>query len=321
MRNRPESSTRACESNQMTPEEVRRRDARALKEAMDAVANPTRVDASSTRARAMGDDDTGGDASSPSMAASASASATTTTVNETASSPTMDEMGAMTTVSSTPVPAPVVSTSTLMRPVPEGAIVVSSASELPNENGTKRPMVTVTDEEVANLEAYLRSGFGLVHEDGRDGDGRRVLVVNATRVPGWAGSADRDAALRLITKALTRAGAEGEYVVVVYFGDDDRTKGVVPSHTLGWLREMHDGLERETRKNVTKIIFVNASWFASTLISWSMTFASSKAREKFVWVSSLHAMEKESGFHVSAAMCGEAFLRSVGFAATPEASS
>lgn len=304
----------------MTPEEVRRRDARALKEAMDAVANPTRVDASSARAGAMDDDDTDGDASSLSTAPSAT---TTTTVNETASSPTTDETVAMTTIDSTPVPAPVsTSTSTSMRPVPEGAIVVSSASELPNENGTKRPMVTVTDEEVANLEAYLRSGFGLVHEDGRDGDGRRVLVVNATRVPGWAGSADRDAALRLITKALTRAGAEGEYVVVVYFGDDDRTKGVVPSHTLGWLREMHDGLERETRKNVTKIVFVNASWFASTLISWSMTFASSKAREKFVWVSSLHAMEKESGFHVSAAMCGEAFLRSVGFAAAPpEASS
>ena len=304
----------------MTPEEVRRRDARALKEAMDAVANPTRVDASSARAGAMDDDDTDGDASSLSTAPSAT---TTTTVNETASSPTTDETVAMTTIDSTPVPAPVsTSTSTSTRPVPEGAIVVSSASELPNENGTKRPMGTVTDEEVANLEAYLRSGFGLVHEDGRDGDGRRVLVVNATRVPGWAGSADRDAALRLITKALTRAGAEGEYVVVVYFGDDDRTKGVVPSHTLGWLREMHDGLERETRKNVTKIVFVNASWFASTLISWSMTFASSKAREKFVWVSSLHAMEKESGFHVSAAMCGEAFLRSVGFAAAPpEASS
>lgn len=306
----------------MTPEEVRRRDARALKEAMDAVANPTRVDASSTRAGAMGDDDADGDASSLSTAPSASAT-TTQTVNETASSPpTTDETTAMTTIDSTPpVPAPVVSTSTSMRPVPEGAIVVSSASELPNENGTKRPMVTVTDEEVANLEAYLRSGFGLVHEDGRDGDGRRVLVVNATRVPGWAGSAERDAALIRITKALTRAGAEGEYVVVVYFGDDDRKKGVVPSHTLGWLREMHDGLERETRKNVTKIVFVNASWFASTLISWSMTFASSKAREKFVWVSSLQAMEKESGFHVSAAMCGEAFLRSVGFAAPPEASS
>ena len=131
------------------------------------------------------------------------------------STPTTDEASPVSTIArveSTVPPA------TTMRPVPEGAIVVSSPSELPNENGTKRPMVTVTDEEVANLEAYLQSGFGLVHDDGRDGDGRRVLVVNATRVPGWAGSADRDAALRLITKALTRAGAEGEAGRLAHLG-------------------------------------------------------------------------------------------------------
>ena len=298
-----------------TPEEARRRrdaDAQALRAAMDAVANPTRVDASTPTPAKVQDDE---EDAAPSKAPLASSTTANTPPDST---PTTDEASPASTIARVESTVPAATT---MRPVPEGAIVVSSPSELPNENGTKRPMVTVTDEEVANLEAYLQSGFGLVHDDGRDGDGRRVLVVNATRVPGWAGSADRDAALRLITKALTRAGAEGEYVLVVYFGDDDRTKGVVPSHTLGWLRDMHEGLERETRKNVTRIVFVNASWFTGALISWTMTFTSSKTREKFVWVNSLHTMEKESGFFVNPAMCGEAFLRSVRYAPQTEASS
>ena len=298
-----------------TPEEARRRrdaDAQALRAAMDAVANPTRVDASTPTPAKVQDDE---EDAAPSKAPLASSTTANTPPDST---PTTDEASPASTIAPSGTGLIVVAAGTVDS---TRAIVVSSPSELPNENGTKRPMVTVTDEEVANLEAYLQSGFGLVHDDGRDGDGRRVLVVNATRVPGWAGSADRDAALRLITKALTRAGAEGEYVLVVYFGDDDRTKGVVPSHTLGWLRDMHEGLERETRKNVTRIVFVNASWFTGALISWTMTFTSSKTREKFVWVNSLHTMEKESGFFVNPAMCGEAFLRSVRYAPQTEASS
>lgn len=175
----------------------------------------------------------------------------------------------------------------------------------------------VTDEDVALLDAYLRSGFGLVHADGRDSEGRIVVTINATRIPGWAGSADRDNALQHIVHALGGAADEGKYVVVVYFGDDDRTKGVVPSNALHWLRDVHDALEYKVRKNVDKIIFVNASWITSALISISMTFASSKASKKFVWTKSLDSMDKDTGYHVSAAMCGETFLRSVGRTIAP----
>ena len=167
------TSTRE-EMTTTTPEEARRRrdaDAQALRAAMDAVANPTRVDASTPTPAKVREDD------APSKAPLASS---TTANAPPESTPTTDEASPASTIArdeSTVPPA------TTMRPVPEGAIVVSSPSELPNENGTKRPMVTVTDEEVANLEAYLQSGFGLVHDDGRDGDGRRAVSYTHLTLP------------------------------------------------------------------------------------------------------------------------------------------
>ena len=198
------------------------------------------------------------------------------------------------------------------RPIPEGAIVLT---ELPNNNGTTRPECVVTDEEVARLEEYLVTGFGLVHADGVDGEGLAVVTVNATRIPGWAGSADRDAALKRIVKVLEETAAKGDYNVVIYFGNNDRTKGVVPSNTLNWLHDVHETLTYPVKKNVRRIAFVNASWIASTIISVSMPFISSKAQKKFIWTNSLEEMDKDSGFHLSATMCGEKFLASIGWTA------
>lgn len=198
------------------------------------------------------------------------------------------------------------------RPIPEGAIVLT---ELPNNNGTTRPECVVTDEEVARLEEYLVTGFGLVHADGIDGEGLAVVTVNATRIPGWAGSADRDAALKRIVKVLEETAAKGDYNVVIYFGNNDRTKGVVPSNTLNWLHDVHETLTYPVKKNVRRIAFVNASWIASTIISVSMPFISSKAQKKFIWTNSLEEMDKDSGFHLSATMCGEKFLASIGWTA------
>ncbi|CEF97812.1 CRAL-TRIO domain [Ostreococcus tauri] len=167
-----------------------------------------------------------------------------------------------------------------------------------------------TDEDYARLDAYLTTGFGLVHADGRDGEGRTVVTINATRIPGWAGGADRERALKLIVRALAGA-AEDRYVVVVYFGNGDRTEGVVPTHALNWLSDVHGALEYRVRKNVEKIVFVNASWLTSTIISFSTTFASSKVSKKFVWTRSLQDMEKDTKYHVNASMLGESFLRSI----------
>ena len=179
-------------------------------------------------------------------------------------------------------------------------------------NETKPPERTATDEDYARLDAYLSTGFGLVHADGKDGEGRTVVTVNATRIPGWAGTADRDNSMNLIINTLERVAAAGEYVVVVYFGDDDRTKGVVPTHSLNWLGDLHDKLAYAVRKNVQKIVFVNATWIMSAIISLSMTFASSKASKKFAWTKSLDDMDKDTGYHVHQVMCGEKFLASVG---------
>jgi len=195
------------------------------------------------------------------------------------------------------------------RPIPEGAVVLT---ELPNNNGTTRPECVVTDEEVARLEEYLVTGFGLVHADGADGEGLAVVTVNATRIPGWAGSADRDAALKRIVKVLEETAAKGDYNVVIYFGNNDRTKGVVPSNTLNWLHDVHETLTYPVKKNVRRVAFVNASWIASAIISVSMSFISSKAQKKFIWTNSL----EDSGFHLSASMCGERFLASIGWTAT-----
>jgi hypothetical protein len=198
-----------------------------------------------------------------------------------------------------------------------GRVVVS---ELPNNNGTTRPACTVSDAQVALLEAYLRTGFGLVHDDGVDGSGAPVVTVNATRIPGWAGSADRDKAQKLIVKVLEATAARAdEYSVVIYFGSNDRTKGVVPSKSLQWLSDVHEGLSHAVRKNVQRIVFVNCSWVTSTLISMSMSFVSSKAYKKMVWTNSLDDMDKDSGFHINAEMCGKYFLDSVGW--TPPSAS
>jgi hypothetical protein len=199
------------------------------------------------------------------------------------------------------------------RPIPEGAVVLT---ELPNNNGTTRPECVVTDEDVARLEEYLVTGFGLVHADGADGEGLAVVTVNATRIPGWAGSADRDAALKRIVKVLEETAAKGDYNVVIYFGNNDRTKGVVPSNTLNWLHDVHETLTYPVKKNVRRVAFVNASWIASAIISVSMSFISSKAQKKFIWTNSLEDMDKDSGFHLSASMCGEKFLASIGWTAT-----
>ena len=199
------------------------------------------------------------------------------------------------------------------RPIPEGAVVLT---ELPNNNGTTRPECVVTDEEVARLEEYLVTGFGLVHADGADGEGLAVVTVNATRIPGWAGSADRDAALKRIVKVLEETAAKGDYNVVIYFGNNDRTKGVVPSNALNWLHDVHETLTYPVKKNVRRVAFVNASWIASAIISVSMSFISSKAQKKFIWTNSLEDMDKDSGFHLSASMCGERFLASIGWTAT-----
>ena len=199
------------------------------------------------------------------------------------------------------------------RPIPEGAVVLT---ELPNNNGTTRPECVVTDEDVARLEEYLVTGFGLVHADGADGEGLAVVTVNATRIPGWAGSADRDAALKRIVKVLEETAAKGDYNVVIYFGNNDRTKGVVPSNALNWLHDVHETLTYPVKKNVRRVAFVNASWIASAIISVSMSFISSKAQKKFIWTNSLEDMDKDSGFHLSASMCGERFLASIGWTAT-----
>ena len=199
------------------------------------------------------------------------------------------------------------------RPIPEGAVVLT---ELPNNNGTTRPECVVTDEDVARLEEYLVTGFGLVHADGADGEGLAVVTVNATRIPGWAGSADRDAALKRIVKVLEETAAKGDYNVVIYFGNNDRTKGVVPSNALNWLHDVHETLTYPVKKNVRRVAFVNASWIASAIISVSMSFISSKAQKKFIWTNSLEDMDKDSGFHLSASMCGEKFLASIGWTAT-----
>ena len=300
--------------------ERRAKDADALRAAMEAVS-------------------TGGD-----DAAAASAETTETTVEDsqpaTAPEATNDESGAPSgadTVSESPAAVVNVTEETVVvadaavepvapvatepvrpthdiygRPIPEGAIVLT---ELPNNNGTTRPECVVTDEEVARLEEYLVTGFGLVHADGVDGEGLAVVTVNATRIPGWAGSADRDAALKRIVKVLEETAAKGDYNVVIYFGNNDRTKGVVPSNTLNWLHDVHETLTYPVKKNVRRIAFVNASWIASTIISVSMPFISSKAQKKFIWTNSLEEMDKDSGFHLSATMCGEKFLASIGWTA------
>jgi len=156
----------------------------------------------------------------------------------------------------------------------------------------------------------------LVHADGADGEGLAVVTVNATRIPGWAGSADRDAALKRIVKVLEETAAKGDYNVVIYFGNNDRTKGVVPSNALNWLHDVHGTLTYPVKKNVRRVAFVNASWIASAIISVSMSFISSKAQKKFIWTNSLEDMDKDSGFHLSASMCGERFLASIGWTAT-----
>jgi hypothetical protein len=237
-----------------TAKKQREEDAQALKRAMDAVANPTRVEA-------------------------------TTETTETTETTTKDAS----------------------EEAKEDAVETTTKA-----NETKRPEQTATDEDYARLDAYLSTGFGLVHADGKDGEGRTVVTVNATRIPGWAGSADRDNSMNLIINTLERVAAAGEYVVVVYFGDDDRTKGVVPTHSLNWLGDLHDKLAYAVRKNVKRIVFVNASWIMSSIISLSMTFTSSKANKKFAWTKSLDDMDKDTEYNVHQVMCGEKFLASVG---------
>lgn len=179
------------------------------------------------------------------------------------------------------------------------------------DNGTTRPVVDVSDAQVAALEDYLQTGFGLVHDDGVDSEGMPVVTVNATRIPGWAGSGDRARSMQLLTKALTHVAEKGEYSVVVYFGCDDRAKGVVPSGAVQWLRDIHDSLPRTSKKNVKKVVFVNVPFLASALISVTMPFVSAKAAKKFVWAKSLEDMDKATNYHLSVNHCGERFKRSI----------
>ena len=258
-----------------TAKKQREEDARALKRAMDAVANPTRVEAT-----------------------------TTETATETAT--------ATTTTAATATTATTTATTATTEASEEARARAVDSTTATEANETKPPERTATDEDYARLDAYLSTGFGLVHADGKDGEGRTVVTVNATRIPGWAGTADRDNSMNLIINTLERVAAAGEYVVVVYFGDDDRTKGVVPTHSLNWLGDLHDKLAYAVRKNVQKIVFVNATWIMSAIISLSMTFASSKASKKFAWTKSLDDMDKDTGYHVHQVMCGEKFLASVG---------
>ena len=191
---------------------------------------------------------------------------------------------------------------------PQPAVAVSPK---PNDNGTTRPVVDVSDAQVAALEDYLQTGFGLVHDDGVDGEGMPVVTVNATRIPGWAGSGDRARSMQLLTKALTTVAEKGEYSVVVYFGCDDRAKGVVPSGAVQWLRDIHDSLPRTSKKNVKKVVFVNVPTLVSALISVTMPFVSAKAAKKFVWAKSLEDMDKATNYHLSVNHCGERFKRSI----------
>uniref|UniRef100_A0A7S0Z7U3 CRAL-TRIO domain-containing protein n=1 Tax=Ostreococcus mediterraneus TaxID=1486918 RepID=A0A7S0Z7U3_9CHLO len=193
---------------------------------------------------------------------------------------------------------------------PEPAVPVP-AVVLPNDNGTTRPVVDVSDAQVAALEDYLQTGFGLVHDDGVDSEGVPVVTVNVTRIPGWAGSGDRARSMQLLTKALTHVAEKGEYSVVVYFGCDDRAKGVVPSGAVQWLRDIHDSLPRTSKKNVKKVVFVNVPFLASALISVTMPFVSAKAAKKFVWAKSLEDMDKATNYHLSVNHCGERFKRSI----------
>jgi len=193
---------------------------------------------------------------------------------------------------------------------PEPAVPVPDVV-LPNDNGTTRPVVDVSDAQVAALEDYLQTGFGLVHDDGVDSEGVPVVTVNVTRIPGWAGSGDRARSMQLLTKALTHVAEKGEYSVVVYFGCDDRAKGVVPSGAVQWLRDIHDSLPRTSKKNVKKVVFVNVPFLASALISVTMPFVSAKAAKKFVWAKSLEDMDKATNYHLSVNHCGERFKRSI----------
>jgi hypothetical protein len=308
----------------MTAEDVRAqraRDAAALRDAMRDAAVSTTTTMTTT---------TDGDADAPSAPSEVDTATTTTTTTTTAVREDAVVSVAADDATSDDADAAVPTTETAAEEgrgaqdarevaisadgatavTPEPAVPVP-AVVLPNDNGTTRPVVDVSDAQVAALEDYLQTGFGLVHDDGVDSEGVPVVTVNVTRIPGWAGSGDRARSMQLLTKALTHVAEKGEYSVVVYFGCDDRAKGVVPSGAVQWLRDIHDSLPRTSKKNVKKVVFVNVPFLASALISVTMPFVSAKAAKKFVWAKSLEDMDKATNYHLSVNHCGERFKRSI----------
>lgn len=106
------------------------------------------------------------------------------------------------------------------------------------------------DEDYVWLDVYLSIGFGLVYVDGKDGEGRTVVTVNAMWILGWVGSVDCDNLMNFIINMFECVVVVGEYVVVVYFGDDDWSKGVVSIYSFNWFGDFYDKLVYVVWKNV-----------------------------------------------------------------------
>ena len=121
---------------------------------------------------------------------------------------------------------------------------------------------------------------GLFFLDGTDSRGRKVAVINASKLPGDQDR--RDAALQHVLASLEPYGDEtGDgpgYVLVVYY------TGPAPPGILRWLAGAYGSLSYRLRKGVKCIALVNPSWFMTAVVNALMPLVSSKAYKKVVIV-------------------------------------
>ena len=147
---------------------------------------------------------------------------------------------------------------------------------------------------------------GLFFLDGTDSRGRKVAVINASKLPGDQDR--RDAALQHVLASLEPYGDEtGDgpgYVLVVYY------TGPAPPGILRWLAGAYGSLSYRLRKGVKCIALVNPSWFMTAVVNALMPLVSSKAYKKVVMCKGLHNLGHTAG--VAETALGVPFLHSIG---------
>ena len=128
--------------------------------------------------------------------------------------------------------------------------------------------------------------FNFITNGGKNHDGVSVLVCHACRIPSVDSFTTDLDDLKLYAKTKIEAFKDEEdgYAIVYFHA------GLPHSPPMGFLQEIHTGLDHETRKKLKAVYLVHPTDSLATLVALAKRFVSPKVWEKVHFVPDLKTL-------------------------------